>query len=430
MKKLTFSAASLIVLLSANPTLDIQMEERGQPDLVSPAQSIFFDPDLNFYISEFSFSENFKLEKGKELVFKMPPKAILNLDDPLLDFSPDSLKSITYPSLDPIVFSKFAYILNDSNYESKVRLNYDSSSVLNFTTDGLSKIRNGPFMAFGEGGILNVRSFYGANNVLPMKVFLESEGKTKDKIEFFDEEFYSPYFVSERISKKDSLTGEDMKWILDSYENLYGDYFKINYKALVCTDAATLILKTAGIDLESELEKHKIYGNSYRQKNVATMKRYSKKLNPENVHIFKNGNLEQILKYGDYSDLTPENFGMEKFAPGQVLLFTRFYNTGPKKGKIQREDVHFGVIYDVNKEEDRITASSMVSSRTSKAPYNNLIQLTTVNFEEWYKSRSNYTGSDETKEVLTYRVYGIIDWLGVINQVKKESVEKGSLQAD
>jgi hypothetical protein len=72
----------------------------------------------------------------------------------------------------------------------------------------------------------------------------------------------------------------------------------------------------------------------------------------------------------------------------------------------------------------------MVSSRTSKAPYNNLIQLTTVNFEEWYKSRSNYTGSDETKEVLTYRVYGIIDWLGVINQVKKEAFEKGSLQVD
>ncbi|MBU2612539.1 MAG: hypothetical protein KKB62_02350 [Nanoarchaeota archaeon] len=431
MKKIALPLTALMFLFSTNSTFDNGFKkERSQPDITSPAQKIYFDENLGSYISEFSFSGNFRLEKGKELSFKMPPRAILNLDNSLLDLSADSLKSVTYPSSDPTIFSKTAYILNDSDHESRVKIEYDSSSVLNFSTDGISKIRNGPFMAFEENGILNVRSFYGPQNVIPMKVFLESGEKINDSLEFFDEKFYSPYFVSSRLAEKDSLTGEDMKWILDSYENLYGDYFKVNYKALVCTDAATLITKTAGIDLESELNKHKIYGNEYRQKNVATMKRYASKINPENINLFKGGDLEKILKYGNYSDLTPENFGMENFSPGQVLLFTRFYNTGPKKGKIQREDIHFGVIYDVGEGGNKITLSSMVSSRTSKPPYGNLIQLTTVDFEEWYKARSNYTGSDETTESLTYRVYGIIDWLDVINQVKKESKQKPFFQED
>ena len=368
------------------------------------------------YLSKFNLSESPNFEKNGKITLRLPPKTFINLDSKLLNLESTVLESITYPNEEPTKFKKFGYIFNDSDKESITTLQYDSNSVLNIKTD-FSKVRNGPFFAFPENGKIKVRSFYGTLNVFPMKFTIE-DGKNKDEINFIDEKNYPPYYVSERLSKKDSLNAEDVQEILDSYENLYGDYFKVNYKALVCTDAATSIIKTLGIDLEKELDKNKVWGNSYRQKNVSVIKNYFKKKDSNSIHLFQKGKLEKILKFGSYEDLTPENFGMENFIPGQIILLTRFYNSGPRKGKIQREDVHFGVIYEVK--DNKIREASMVTSHMKTPPYDGEIQLSTIDFEDWYKKRSNYTGSDETKESLTYRVYGIIDLPLVINQLKNE----------
>ncbi|MCR4327656.1 MAG: hypothetical protein NUV46_03690 [Nanoarchaeota archaeon] len=414
------SLVTLMTLLFAVPNPQFRNFE-GEKNL--PIQNLSKESLRNHYfstnyLSKFNLSENFTLEKGKEVVLNIPKRSLLNLDDYLLNLNSDSLKSVTYPSEKPVIFSKFSYILNETDQTSKVKIMLDSNSVLNVTTD-FSKVRNGPFLATPENEELKVRSFYGVHNVIPMKVLLKKGEVVQDEIEFIDEEHYSPYFVSKKLANKDSLNSEDVKKILDSYENIYGDYFKVNYKALVCTDAATLILKTVGINLEEELDRNKVYGNSYRQKNVSVIKNYVNKMDPHKIHLFKEGNLQNILRYGEYSDLIPENFGIKNFSPGQILLFTRFYSTGPNKGRIQREDVHFGVVYEVNEKGNKIIESSMVSSRKGEPPYDKLIQLTTLDFEDWYKSRSNYNGSDETNESLTYRVYGVIDWIDAINKIIK-----------
>ncbi|PJE81132.1 hypothetical protein COU58_04165 [Candidatus Pacearchaeota archaeon CG10_big_fil_rev_8_21_14_0_10_32_42] len=418
MKKAPLFTLMTLLFAVSNPQFKNSKEEENlliqnldSGDLKNPSFS-------TSYLSKFNLSETLTLEKGKEVVLNIPKRSLLNLDDYLLNLNPDSLESVTYPSEKPVIFSKFSYILNETDQTSKVKIMFDSNSVLNVTTD-FSKVRNGPFLVIPENEELKVRSFYGIHNVIPMKVLIKKGEEVQDEIKFIDEKYYPPYFVSKKLADKDSLDYEEVKKILDSYENIYGDYFKMNYKALVCTDAATLILKTVGINLEEELDRNKIYGNSYRQKNVSVIKNYVNKIDPHKIHLFKNGDLQKILKYGEYSDLIPENFGIKSFSPGQILLFTRFYNTGPKKGKIQREDVHFGVVYGVNEKGDNIIESSMVSSRKGEPPYDKLIQLTTLDFKDWYKSRSHYTGSDETSESLTYRIYGIIDWIDTINKIKR-----------
>ena len=413
MKKILLT--SLAVLLFANPNLEL--DKFAKIEDFSPTSekkgSLWVSQFSSEYLSKFNLSENFNLEKNKEITLIIPPKTLIDLDSKCLNLNSTILESVTYPFEAPTEFKKFAYIFNSSNKESRTTIKYDSNSVLNIKTD-FSEVRNGPFLISIENENLKVRSFYNTSDVIPMKV-----SSSKDEVEFKNEQNYPPYFVSKRLKEKDFISIGDAKWIMDAYENLYGDYFKVNYKGLVCTDAATLILKTTGIDLENELDRKSIGGNSYRQKNVSTIKSYVRSLDPEKVHLFKGGDLEKVLKFGSYYDLTPENFGMEKFSPGQILLMTRFFNSGPKKGKIQSEDIHFGVVYDTK--DGKITESSMVTSHTSEPPYNTEIQLSTIDFEDWYKKRSNYTGSDETTESLTYRIYGVMDWIEAINQVKSEN---------
>jgi len=417
MKKALLTGLVFFLLPSNSLEINNFVRESDKISKVEKKEVLWTPSFFTNYLSKFNLSGNPNFEKNKKITLKLPPRTLINLDSKLLNLESTVLESITYPNEEPTEFKKFGYLFNDSDKESITTINYDSNSVLNIKTD-FSKVRNGPFIAFPENGKIKVRSFYGAFNVFPMKFTLE-DGKNKDEINFIDEKNYSPYYSSKRLSEKDSLTTEDIQEILDSYENLYGDYFKVNYKALVCTDAATSIIKTLGINLEKELDKNKIWGNSYRQKNVSVIKNYLKKKDSNSGHLFQKGKLEKILKFGSYEDLTPENFGMENFIPGQIILLTRFYNSGPRKGKIQREDVHFGVIYGV--EGNKIKEASMVTSHMKKPPYDGEIQLSTIDFEEWYKRRSNYTGSDETKESLTYRVYGIIDLPLVINQLKKEN---------
>jgi hypothetical protein len=369
------------------------------------------------YLSKFNLSDNVSLRDGKTANIEVPPHSILNLNSGLVNYSPDSLVSVTYPFKSPTVFYKFAYLYNNSDSKSKASLSYDDSELI-VRTDGVSEVRNGPFLVYSKDGKkLDVKSFYGTDDVVPMKVILEREGSPEDSLRFVDEWNYPPYFVLSRFSKKDSIDWKDAKEILGFYENLYGDYFKINYKALVCSDPVTLIMKTAGIDLEKELSQAHMGGNSYRQKSPAIIKNYIERIGlSKDIHLFEGGNLEKILNSDSYSDVNPENFGIKRFYPGQVLLFTRFYKNGPMKGKVQRGDVHMGIIYKTDG--DMIKEASMVTSHMTEPPYNKDIMLTNVNFRKWYGYLRNYTGSDETPYTLTYRVYGIIDWLDVINHIK------------
>ena len=372
------------------------------------------------YLSKFNLSKNISLLPEKELFLDIPQKTLINLDSDILNLKSDLVKSIVYPFADPTIFYKFSYLLNNSGNSSKAKIIYDGNSILNIETDGNIEIRNGPFTTTSDGKTLNVKSSYGPANVIPMNIFLKKGNKIEDGVQFVDEKNYPPYFVSERLIKKDSIDEDDAKWILNSYQNLYGDYFKVNCKSLVCTDAATLIMKTAGISLGEELKKNRIFGDDYLQRNIRTIFSLIEKENlSKDVHLFEGGNLEKVLENGSYNNLTPENFGLKKFSPGQVIIFSRFYNSGKLKGKVQKKMVHLSVIYKTDGE--KIETTSSVSSHKTEPPYDGNIKLGLTDFKEWYKRLENYTDSDETTESLKYRVYGIIDWLDVINHVKKDN---------
>lgn len=379
-------------------------------------KNLLWNPELSTdYLSKFNLCENFILENNKIMNITIPPKSLLNIQNSLTDFSPTKVTSITYPNLGPIEFQKFAYILNETNNPSKVSIFVDENKILNVETD-FSKIRNGPFLAYPNNGKINVKSFYGKFDVIPMK-FSSKSSEDNEEIEFVNEKNYPPYFVSKRLTKKDSLTSEDAVWILDSYKNLYGDYFKVNHKSLVCTDAAMLLIKTSGINLEKELLKNKISGNEYIQRNISSLMGLTEK-NGRNLNTFHKGNLEKILNEGEYGNLNPHNFGIKSFSPGQVIIFSRFYNSGPLKGRIQKKFVHLSVISKTDGK--KIIETSSVSSQTTKPPYDKNIMLGFTDFEDWYIGRSDYRGSDETNESLTYRIYGVVDWVDVINKIKRK----------
>ncbi|MDP3966214.1 MAG: hypothetical protein Q8Q04_01650 [archaeon] len=423
MRKL--SLTTLAALLLANPNLEVGNTENDfkkipNSGLKNPEEALLNSSFSTYYLSKFNLSNNFNFEQNKELNIKLPPRSLLNLDGELINLSPTVVTSVTYPPESPISFSKFAYVFNETDRISNVKIFLDSNSVLNITTD-FSKVRNGPFLASPNEDKIEVSSFYGTNNVLPMKVFT---GKNKGEvITFIDEKNYPPYFISERLAKKDSITNKDITGILNSYSNLYGDYFRVNHKSLVCTDAATLILKTAGINFKNELEKVNIRGGSYLERNITSIMRLLEKNNlSDYVYTFKEGKLENVLKDCTYENLTPKNFGMQEFSPGQILIFSRFYNSGPKKGKIQKTIVHMGVIYDTDGQ--KVKEISSVSSHSSTPPYDKNIMMGVTDFEKWYEIRSNYTGSDETNESLTYRVYKILDLPKAINEIKKSYVGK------
>lgn len=374
-------------------------------------------PTVEDSTSVFSLSDNGSLEEGGDLKFTMPPHSRLNLNSNFINYSPDSLVSVNYPFNPPKVFDKFSYLMNNTHSKSKIKLSYNGSEVV-VTIDGISEVRNGPFIVFSDGKNLEMKSVYGKYDVTPMKVVLEKEGVKTDSMRFVDEWNYPPYAVFSRFEKKNSIDWKDAKKILGFYDNLYGDYFQVDYKSLVCSDVATLVMKTAGINLGEILKKNGIEGNSYLERNIpALMNLINKEGLSNDVHLLFKGNLEKILN-SDYSNLIPENFDLKKFSPGQVLLFTRFYLEGPMKGKVQRGDIHLGIISGTNGE--NIGEASMTTSHMTEPPYNENIMLTKVNFKKWYDHLRDYRGSDETSYPLTYRVLGVVDWLDVINHLKED----------
>lgn len=404
------------------PTLAFLLLTVGDPKVlnedllnVNPIVKKFYDFNYDFsadYLSKISFSKNFNLNFGKSLQIILPPKTMLNLDKGILDLNPTILKSVRYPKEKPMVFEKFSYIYNNSPLEDTLRFSYTKDSVLTISTKR-SLVRNGPFTIFPTSNGLEVKSSYGKYDVVPMKVF-----NGKENIEVKDEKNYPPYYVSSEFTNKDSISSKDVQKILNSYVHLYGDYFRVNHKALVCTDVATLVMKTVGIDYGKELTKYHVFGNDYRQRNISVFKNFLKKrgIYDENIYYFMGRNLERIISSPGYDKLTPENFGMDNFSPGELLFFTRAYATGPLRKSLQREDVHFGIISEVK--DNKIKESIMTTSSMRKAPYDKNISLSKVNFQKWYKFRSKYTGSDETNETLTYRVYGIFDLVSAINSLK------------
>ena len=99
------------------------------------------------------------------------------------------------------------------------------------------------------------------------------------------------------------------------------------------------------------------------------------------------------------------------------MLYDRYYNSGPKTGKVQRFDIHIALITDVI--EGKISRAGMVTSRSRKPPYDTLIMLDSdVNFPAWFGYRQHYLGSDETHEDLRYLVYGIMDFKSIIQKLR------------
>ncbi|PIO00766.1 hypothetical protein COT60_04045, partial [Candidatus Pacearchaeota archaeon CG09_land_8_20_14_0_10_30_9] len=124
MKKILLT--SLAVLLFANPNLEL--DKFAKIEDFSPTSekkgSLWVSQFSSEYLSKFNLSENFNLEKNKEITLIIPPKTLIDLDSKCLNLNSTILESVTYPFEAPTEFKKFAYIFNSSNKESRTTIKY------------------------------------------------------------------------------------------------------------------------------------------------------------------------------------------------------------------------------------------------------------------------------------------------------------------
>jgi hypothetical protein len=290
-------------------------------------------------------------------------------------------------------------------------------------------ITNGPFTIYQErdNDHLSVRTSYGYFDAIPMKIILEKQGACLDTIETINEKDYPPYFVSYRLKNKENIGEKDIMWMLKAYENQKGDYFDLNDYDLVCSDIIGQILKTIGINYRGILKKNKISNIRYSQRNMSNFINLIEKEGlEENMHYYLENNDRDIFNIGGWVNLTPINFNIENFNLGQIVIFTRYFASGPDTGQTQRRNVHVGMISGLrDKMIDRV---AMITSTSNIAPYTEQIKLYHGHdFQYWYDHlRSTYLGSDETSEALTYRVRMIIDFPEVLTYLKNKYGETGS----
>lgn len=352
------------------------------------------------------------------LIGALPETKIL-LQGSDVNLEPSKIKSIFGNIL---TFDKSLLAYNSTKMHDWLKIESDKNNNPIIYTSR-TNIRNGPFEIYIENDGLFVRSNYGNWDVIPGKVILQKKSINIDSLEIVKEPFYPVHYVSSRLKSKEKIEGLDLLEIIGSYHNLKGDYFDYNHKNLVCIDIATLPIKTLGFDYKKMIEDAKIPGNEYKQRKISVFRTLLDKLNySKHTHYFMNKNLNELEKFGTYENITAKNFGINELTPGQIIMFTRIYNSGPFKGKIQKLDVHFAIISEVNN--NLITKAAMISSTSTKPPYTEHMMLQTeIDFKKWYEYRQDYRGSDETSESLKYRITGIIDFVSVINEMKKDFKE-------
>lgn len=374
-----------------------------------------------------TFIESYVYER-KKVEANSKHTSVRNIDDVILTLLPGASVSINSRDLDltstitksvngtKIVLEKKILLYNPTIEKESVVLQ-KSEEGITFYIDNVV-LFNGPFMAYKNNNHIEIKSFYDLRDVVPIRVALKN--KKEDYIEFVSKDNYPPYYISKKLSEE-KITNEDIVKILSSYNNLYGDYFNISHKTLVCTDQLVLPFLTAGVDFSDIIFKEKIPGNEYKHRNITTILKLLEKydIKKSYVHYFHKGDKAKIFYSEGYDALKPESFGIDSFKVGQGIIFTRFYLNGPLKGKEQRSNVHAGVISEVKN--GKISKVAMVTSRSRKPPYTNEIMATSdVDFYHWYENlRREYTGSDETPYTLTYRVLAIVDLPEIINYFKK-----------
>ncbi len=348
----------------------------------------------------------------------------LNISGVDFDFTPTETKTIYN---DNLILHKQLNIFNPSLNTDTVFIGKDSLGIVTFTLK-YSQVTDGPFTVSPDGKRLIVSSHYNGMDVIPIKVIYRKTYIPLDMVEFKWENDYPPYYVSQYYKNRNIITNEDIIDILNSYSNLSGDYFNENPKQLVCTDAVTLVIKTVGIDYPGLLQKYHITGNEYLQRYSLVLYRLLKKLDLTRnfIHYFMDGDVKKIYKYGRYKNLVAQNFGIDKLEPGQVMFYDRYFNSGPKTGKVQRFGIHSGLITDVI--HGKIAKAAMVTSRSRKAPYDTLIMLDSdLNFPAWFGYRQHYLGSDETHEDLRYLVYAIMDFKSVLQKLRRINVQNNNI---
>lgn len=300
-------------------------------------------------------------------------------------------------------------ILNPTANTEYVEVSDDGRGKPLFNIENVA-ILNGSFVAYSTKKDVEVRCAYGLSDVIPISI-TSDKFKDSDTIRFVQDSNSPPYFISSKLREKKEITGNDIFEVMKSYENMLGDYFNTSPKTLVCTDQLILPMLAAGINIESLMTKYRIPGNSYKHRNINSLLSLLDAMGvaEQNVHNFMDGDKKKIFDSEGYDLIIPENFGLEKFEEGMGVIFTRYYLTGPNKGKEQRTNVHLGMISEVKG--NKITKVAMVTSRSSKPPYtNNIMSSLDNDFKYWYDGlRSEYIGSDETSEALTYRVKFILD---------------------
>ncbi|MEM4152999.1 MAG: hypothetical protein QXK80_02710 [Candidatus Pacearchaeota archaeon] len=284
---------------------------------------------------------------------------------------------------------------------------------LTTTMENLALI-NGPFTIKSYLNKTEIHSNYGDFVPIPMKIITPH-----DTIEIINERNYPPYFISYKLKNKKEINGKDILEIIKAYENQKGDYFNVNDKHLVCSDIISHVIKTLGIDYKKLLKENKLTYEGYFQRNIPSLINLIEKRELNHlVHYFLDNDDKKIFELESWENLKPENFNLESFKVGQLIVFTRYFASGPNKGKCQKRLAHVGIISE--SEKDIIKRVAMVTS-VGKPPYTDNIKMYLGHdFKAWYESRLVYTGSDETKDTLTYRIRKIIEFPELVTELKNK----------
>lgn len=418
-RKILFLTGLLTLIPSPETNFDLinflKKSDKRKPPVVESVDPFFFRKKEKIeYFLPYNLKDINKNNSLEGTLIGVEPGKKVLLEGNDFDFEKENSKTIFGKEKS---FEKYLELKNNTKLHDWVKVDKDSFGRAVFNTS-YTDIRDGPFVTSSNEGNLFVRSLYGNFDVIPSKIYLEKNGVKEDSLEIINEEFYPPYYISSRLKEKKELTSLDLLEVIGSYHNMEGDYFNSNHKELVCTDVATLLIKSVGLDYEKMIDRNKIPGNDFKQRNIGIFRTVLEKEGYNKyVHYFKEGDKGKILREGVYENLTAENFGIDAIKPGQIMFLTRFYNTGKDKGKVQNWDAHLAAVTEVNN--GLITKAAMVSSDSRKPPYDqNIRYRTDVDFKKWYEYRQDYMGSNETNESLRYRLYVLVEMDKILNEMK------------